>query len=238
MSTASSIEWTETTWNPLSGCNKISPGCKNCYAERMAARLQAMGQPRYENGFELSLHPDALFEPYRWKKPRKVFVNSMGDLFHKDVPLSFIQDVFQTMNDCYQHQFQILTKRADILEKYADELTWTDNIWMGVSVENDNYKFRIDHLRKVPAKIRFLSVEPLIGPVTKLNLKGIHWVIVGGESGPGARPMEASWVRDIRDMCIKQNVAFFFKQWGGVIKSKTGRKLDRREWNEMPEYGA
>jgi protein gp37 len=236
MSTASSIEWTETTWNPLSGCNKISPGCKNCYAERMASRLQAMGQPRYENGFALSLHPDALFEPYMWKKPRKVFVNSMGDLFHKDVPLSYIQDVFQTMNDCSQHQFQILTKRADILEMHADKLTWTDNIWMGVSVENDHYKFRIDQLRNVPAKIRFLSIEPLIGQITKLNLKGIHWVIVGGESGPGARPVEADWVREIRDTCIKQNVAFFFKQWGGVVKSKTGRKLDRREWNEMPVY--
>lgn len=236
MSTSSSIEWTETTWNPLSGCNKVSPGCKNCYAERMAKRLQAMGQYRYENGFKLTLHPEALTEPFRWKKPRKVFVNSMGDLFHKDVPLSFIQDVFDTMNQCEQHQFQVLTKRADILEKLASKLTWTHNIWMGVSVENDDYKFRIDHLRRVPAKIRFLSVEPLIGPVTKLNLKGIHWVIVGGESGPGARPIDPSWVRDIRDTCKKQNVAFFFKQWGGVIKSKTGRKLDRREWNEMPAY--
>lgn len=234
MATQSSIEWTETTWNPLSGCNKVSPGCKHCYAERMAIRLKAMGLDRYRNGFKLTLHPEALAEPYKWKRPRLVFVNSMSDLFHKDVPLSFIKEVFKTMNENPQHQFQVLTKRAERLEEIASHLTWTPNIWMGVSVENQNYTFRIDHLRKVPAKIRFLSMEPLIGPVDDLNLKGIHWVIVGGESGPGARPIEVKWVRSIRDNCRKQKVPFFFKQWGGVQKSKTGRLLDRREWNEMP----
>ncbi|MBL7714446.1 MAG: phage Gp37/Gp68 family protein [Bdellovibrionales bacterium] len=234
MATASAIEWTQATWNPLSGCNKISPGCKNCYAERMAKRLLAMGQERYRNGFKLTLHEDALDEPRHWKRPRYVFVNSMSDLFHKDVPLSFVQRVFKVMNECPQHQFQVLTKRADRLEELAHALTWTKNIWMGVSVENQDYTFRIDHLRKVPAAIRFLSVEPLLGPITRLNLRGIHWVIVGGESGPGARPIEADWVRTIRDKCRQQDVAFFFKQWGGIRKHTTGRVLDRREWNEMP----
>jgi protein gp37 len=200
----------------------------------MAKRLQAMGQPRYADGFKLTLHEDALEEPYGWKRARYVFVNSMSDLFHKDVPLAFVQRVFKVMNECPQHQFQVLTKRADRLEELAPKLTWTPNIWMGVSVENQDYTHRIDHLRKVPAAIRFLSVEPLLGPITRINLKGIHWVIVGGESGPGARPLEADWVRRLRDKCQEQNVAFFFKQWGGVRKKKTGRTLDRREWNEMP----
>jgi protein gp37 len=235
VATASSIEWTQATWNPLSGCNKISAGCKNCYAERMANRLKLMGQPRYRNGFKLTLHEDALEDPYHWKKPRYVFVNSMSDLFHKDVPLAFIKKVFKVMNDCPQHEFQVLTKRADRLEEIASELRWTENIWMGVSVENQAAVFRIDHLRKVPAAVRFLSVEPFIGPIKRLNLKGIHWVIVGGESGPFSRPMEADWVRNIRDACQKQEVAFFFKQWGGVRKHLTGRSLDRRQWNEMPK---
>lgn len=234
MATSSAIEWTNATWNPLSGCNKISQGCKNCYAERMAARLKAMGQHRYRNGFELTLHPEALDEPYSWKKPRYVFVNSMSDLFHKDVPLEFIQKVFKVMNDCSAHQFQVLTKRADRLEEVSKHLNWTPNIWMGVSVESQDYTNRIDHLRNVPARVRFLSVEPLIGPITSMNLKGIHWVIVGGESGPGSRPIEKEWVRVIRDKCLKNDVAFFFKQWGGTRKDLTGRKLDRREWNEMP----
>ncbi len=236
MATSSAIEWTETTWNPLSGCTKISPGCKHCYAERMAKRLQAMGQYRYRNGFKLTLHESAIDEPYRWRRPRKVFVNSMSDLFHKDVPIEFIQRVFATMNACSAHQFQVLTKRADRLAEIAAELTWTPNIWMGVSVENSNYLDRIEKLKSTPADIKFLSLEPLLGPLAKLNLRGIDWVIVGGESGPGARPMDAAWVREIRDSCLKQKVAFFFKQWGGTVKSRTGRRLDRREWNEMPKF--
>jgi len=236
MATQSSIEWTETTWNPLSGCNKVSPGCKNCYAERMSRRLKAMGQYRYRNGFELTLHPEALGEPYKWKRSRLVFVNSMSDLFHKDVPITYIKKVFQVMNENPSHQFQVLTKRAERLELAATHLTWTPNIWMGVSVESQKYTYRIDHLRRVPAQVRFLSMEPLLGAFENLNLKNIHWVIVGGESGPGARQIEAHWVRVIRDSCRNQSVPFFFKQWGGVQKSKTGRLLDRREWNEMPPY--
>ncbi len=236
MATASAIEWTEATWNPLSGCNKVSPGCKNCYAERMAKRLQAMGQARYKNGFALTLHEAALTEPYKWRRPRLVFVNSMSDLFHKDVPVSFINKVFKVMADCSQHQFQILTKRADRLAAIAPKISWPKNVWMGVSVENQDYAFRIDYLRTVPAAVRFLSVEPMLGPIKKINLRGIHWVIVGGESGPGSRPMNAEWVRDIRRSCVKQSVSFFFKQWGGVQKSKTGRQLDGREWNEMPVH--
>lgn len=235
MATSSSIEWTETTWNPLSGCTKISPGCKHCYAERMAKRLQAMGQPRYKNGFQLTLHKDALDEPFRWKKPRLIFVNSMSDLFHKDVPVSFIKSVFKVMNECPQHQFQVLTKRGDRLQEISDQLSWSKNIWMGVTVESAAYLSRVDNLRTVPAHTRFLSVEPLLGPIGEMNLKGIHWVIVGGESGPGARPMNPAWVRKIRAICRKQKVAFFFKQWGGVQKSKTGRLLDGREWNQLPE---
>lgn len=234
MATASSIEWTEATWNPLSGCTKISPGCKNCYAERMAKRLLAMGQPRYKNGFKLTLHKTALGEPFRWRRPKLVFVNSMSDLFHKDVPATFIMEVFKVMSACPQHTFQILTKRSERLRELAHDLPWASNIWIGVSVENQDYVYRIDDLRSVPAAIRFLSVEPLLGPIKKMNLKKIDWVIVGGESGPNARPMEADWVRSIRDLCKKQRVSFFFKQWGGVQKSRTGRLLDNREWNEMP----
>lgn len=231
---ASSIEWTDATWNPLTGCDKISPGCKHCYAERMAKRLKAMGVPNYRNGFKLTLHEHALDIPRGWKTPRTVFVNSMSDLFHKDVPFEFIEKVFRVMSETPQHRYQVLTKRADVLAKLAKQLTWPPNVWMGVSVENLKYTPRIDYLRTVPAAIRFLSLEPLLGPLPELNLDGIHWVIVGGESGPKSRPMKAEWARDIRDQCQRAGVAFFFKQWGGTNKKKAGRELDGRTWNEMP----
>jgi protein gp37 len=234
MATQSRIEWTESTWNPLTGCTKISPGCKHCYAERMAKRLQAMGQPNYVNGFKLTMHEHVLEKPLEWKTPQVIFVNSMSDLFHKDVPLEFIQRVFDTMKRAHWHQFQVLTKRSERLAELSPYLEWTDNIWMGVSVENEKYTFRIDDLRKTGAKIKFLSVEPLIGPISTMNLKGINWVIVGGESGPGARPLEREWVVSIRDQCLKAKVPFFFKQWGGVQKKKTGRLLDGRTWDQMP----
>lgn len=234
MATQSRIEWTESTWNPLTGCTKISPGCKYCYAERMAKRLQAMNQPNYVNGFKLTMHEHVLEKPLEWKTPQVIFVNSMSDLFHKDVPLEFIQRVFDTMKRAHWHQFQVLTKRSERLAELSPYLEWTDNIWMGVSVENEKYTFRIDDLRKTGAKIKFLSVEPLIGPISKMNLKGINWVIVGGESGPGARPLEREWVVNIRDQCLKAKVPFFFKQWGGVQKKKTGRLLDGRTWDQMP----
>jgi protein gp37 len=234
MSQRTKIEWTEITWNPVTGCSKISPGCRKCYAERMAKRLQAMGQPRYRNGFKLTLQSQALGEPYQWKKPRLVFVNSMSDLFHEEVPLAFIKEVFQVMKNCPQHQFQILTKRSNRLKQLAPYLEWSPNIWMGVSVEDNDFTFRIDHLRSVPAAIRFLSIEPFVGPIPNLNLLGIDWVIVGGESGHGARPMLKNWVQKIRDLCLKQKVPFFFKQWGGMHKKRAGRLLENREWNEMP----
>jgi protein gp37 len=227
------IEWTEAVWNPVTGCTKVSAGCRNCYAERMAKRLQAMGVERYRNGFQVTLHPDLLDAPIKWRKPRKIFVNSMSDLFHPGVPDAFILKVFETMNRATQHVFQILTKRPERVSMMAERLNWTPNIWMGTSVENMKVIERVDHLRKVPARVRFLSCEPLLGPL-KLNLDGIHWVIVGGESGPGARPMDEQWVREIRDQCVKENVAFFFKQWGGVQKHRTGRVLDNRTWDEMP----
>lgn len=231
----SKIEWTESTWNPLTGCNKISPGCKHCYAERMAKRLQAMGQPNYINGFKLTMHPQALEKPLEWKTPQVIFVNSMSDLFHKEVPLDFIQQVFDVMKRADWHQFQVLTKRSERLLELSPKLDWADNIWMGVSVENADYSFRIDHLRKTGAKIKFLSIEPLLGPVPKMNLKGINWVIVGGESGPGARPLEREWVVDIKNQCVKARVPFFFKQWGGVQKKKAGRLLDGKTWDQMPK---
>ena len=214
MATKSSIEWTESTWNPLTGCTKISPGCKFCYAERMSARLKAMGQRNYRNGFKLTLHEHMLDAPLRWKKPQVVFVNSMSDLFQDDVPVTFIQQVFATMRAAHWHQFQVLTKRADRLLEVNPKLQWTDNIWMGVSVENEKYQPRIDDLRQTGAAIKFLSLEPLLGPLPKLNLCGMDWVIVGGESGPGARPMHKDWVRSIRDQCSEAGVSFFFKQWG------------------------
>lgn len=232
----SKIEWTEKTWNPVTGCKKISPGCKHCYAERMAARLQAMGQANYQNGFQLTLQEHMLELPLRWKKPQTIFVNSMSDLFHKDVPLEYIQRVFAVMNNAHWHRFQVLTKRSERLLELNPKLIWTPNIWMGVSVENADYIYRIDDLRNTNAAIKFLSIEPLIGPLPKqMNLKGIDWAIVGGESGPEARPMEESWVLDIQKQCQKMGVAFFFKQWGGVNKKKTGRTLLGRTWDEMPE---
>lgn len=234
MALGSTIEWTEATWNPVTGCTKISAGCKNCYAERMARRLRAMGKPQYTNGFKLTLQPDALERPLRWKHPRTIFVNSMSDLFHKDVPPEFIAKVFEVMNRCPQHTFQVLTKRPEIAAAHASLLTWSSNIWMGTSVENVLVTDRVASLRKIPACIRFLSIEPLLGPIPHLALDGIHWVIVGGESGPHARPMDVTWVRDIRDHCITRAVPFFFKQWGGINKKKTGRILDGRCWDEMP----
>jgi len=234
MAMGSTIEWTEATWNPVTGCTKISAGCKNCYAERMSRRLKAMGKDQYRNGFALTLQPQSVDLPRRWKQPRVIFVNSMSDLFHKDVPLDYIKRVFEVMNECTQHTFQVLTKRPEIAANYAKDLHWSPNIWMGTSVENLLVLHRVEKLREIPAAIRFLSVEPLLGPLPKLPLAGIHWVIVGGESGPGARPMESSWVRQIRDRCVAQSVPFFFKQWGGTNKKKSGRELDGREWNEMP----
>jgi protein gp37 len=230
----SSIEWTEMTWNPTTGCDKISAGCKYCYAEVMARRLQAMGIDKYKDGFELRMHEDALYVPYEWKKPKIVFVNSMSDLFHKDVPLSFIQRVFEVMNNTPQHTYQVLTKRAERLYELHHHLNWTHNIWMGVSVEDERVIERIDFLRKTNAKVKFLSFEPLIGPLINLNLDNIDWAIVGGESGRKARPMQEWWVWDIKQQCQEKGVAFFFKQWGGVNKKKTGRVLGGRTYDEMP----
>ncbi|MGA2298737.1 MAG: phage Gp37/Gp68 family protein [FCB group bacterium] len=230
----SKIEWTDVTWNPTTGCDKISSGCKSCYAEVMARRLKAMGLKKYENGFKLALHKDSINDPYTWKKPRIVFVNSMSDLFHKDIPLSFIKKVFDVMNDNPQHVFQILTKRADILLSYNKQLEWGHNIWMGVTVENSKVVGRIDLLRKTNAKVKFLSCEPLLSPLPKLNLKKIDWLIVGGESGRTPRPMDPEWVLDIQEQCEKANVKFFFKQWGGKSKKKSGRELNGRTYNDMP----
>lgn len=229
------IEWTELTWNPTTGCNKVSQGCKFCYAEVMAKRLKAMGQAKYSNGFRLTLHEDTLKIPYTWKSPKIVFVNSMSDLFHEKIPFEFINRVFNVMNDNPQHVFQVLTKRADLLLKYHKELNWTHNIWMGVSIENEDELWRVNYLRKIKAKTKFLSCEPLLGSLTKLNLKKINWVIVGGESGRKPRPMKAEWVYEIYDKCEKANVKFFFKQWGGTNKKKTGRLLYGKTFDEMPE---
>ena len=234
MAEHSNIEWTEATWNPVTGCSKVSTGCKHCYAERLARRLQAMGALRYRNGFTVTLHPAVLDLPQRWRRPRMVFVNSMSDLFHESVPLEFIQRVFATMRACPQHTFQVLTKRSARLRDLAQYLDWAPNIWMGVSVENRRVIHRIHDLQAVPAHVRFLSCEPLLGPLDDLPLDGIHWVIVGGESGPDARPMQAEWVRTIRDQCRRADVPFFFKQWGGVRKDRTGRDLDGRAYDEMP----
>ena len=235
MATNSKIEWTEMTWNPVTGCTKVSQGCKNCYAERMARRLHAMGNNRYRNGFKVTLHPDLVQLPYRWREPRLVFVNSMSDLFQEAVPLSFIQKVFETMRRCPQHTFQILTKRSERLRQLAHQLPWPENVWMGVSVENAEVISRIGDLAEVPARVRFLSLEPLIGPLENLPLDGIGWVIVGGESGPRARVMNKEWVESILRQCRSAGVPFFFKQWGGVRKDLTGRKLRGRIYNEMPK---
>jgi protein gp37 len=231
----SSIEWTEQTWNPVTGCTKISPGCEFCYAEKFAYRLQAMGADNYKNGFKLTLHRHMLEKPLGWKKPSIIFVNSMSDLFHKDVPERFIVAVFEIMNQAYWHQFQILTKRPERVVELNGKLRWTSNIWMGTSIENDDYAFRNDLLRKTSAKIKFLSLEPLLGPLPNLNLNKIDWVIVGGESGFKARPMKPEWVLGIQEQCQKVNVAFFFKQWGGKNKKQAGRVLNGRTWDEMPK---
>jgi protein gp37 len=234
MSDQSGIEWTDATWNPVTGCTKVSPGCKNCYAERLAARLCAMGNPRYRNGFAVTLHPDQLTLPLRWRRPKRVFVNSMSDLFHEAVPDEYIRRVFDVMSQAVWHTFQILTKRSDRLAVLAPDLPWPPNVWQGVSVENAQYTSRIADLQTVPAAVRFLSVEPLLGAIPQLPLDGIHWVIVGGESGGGRRPMEAAWARDIRDQCAHAGVAFFFKQWGGRTPKAGGRLLDDRTWDETP----
>jgi len=234
MAANSAIEWTGSTWNPATGCTKMSPGCKHCYAERLAKRLNAMGQPNYANGFHLTLHDHALELPLTWKTPQMIFVNSMSDLFHEDIPLRFIQKVFDVMNRANWHTYQILTKRSARLIELDSQLPWASNIWMGVSVENQDYTFRIDHLRETRSNIKFLSLEPLLGPLPDLNLRGIDWVIVGGESGPRARLMDPKWVIDIRDQCETSKVPFFFKQWGGVNKKKTGRVLEGRTWDQMP----
>jgi protein gp37 len=235
MALGSEIEWTESTWNPVTGCDKVSPGCKHCYAERMAERLLAMGQPNYRNGFALTLQPQMLELPLRWKKPQTIFVNSMSDLFHEEVPLDYIRRAFSVMERAHWHRFQVLTKRSSRLASVSSELRWPGNIWMGVSVESEKYQSRIDDLRATRAKTKFLSLEPLLGPLPRLDLREIGWVIVGGESGPGARPMEAGWVIEIRDQCRRGGVPFFFKQWGGPNKKRTGRELEGRTWDEMPE---
>jgi protein gp37 len=238
MAAKSTIEWTESTWNPLTGCSKISPGCKHCYAERMALRLQAMRQPNYANGFDLTLHENALGLPLKWKKPQTIFVNSMSDLFHKAVPVEFIFKTFEVMRRADWHTFQVLTKRSDRLLELAPKLPWRPHIWMGVSVETLDYTFRIEHLRRTGAMVKFLSLEPLLGPLPGLDLGDIDWAIVGGESGPGARSMDAAWVLEIRDQCLAGRVPFFFKQWGGTRKKKSGRQLDGRTWDEMPSLAA
>ena len=231
----SSIEWTEMTWNPTTGCTKVSTGCKFCYAEIMSNRLQAMGVDKYKDNFEVRIHPDSLKIPYTWKTSKIVFVNSMSDLFHKDIPFAFIKQVFEVMNENPQHVFQVLTKRAERLFDVHHLLKWTHNIWMGVSVENDKVTDRIDFLRETKARVKFLSLEPLLGPLYNLNLKGIDWVIVGGESGHKARPMDSNWVLDIQDQCSSSDVSFFFKQWGGKNKKVSGRMLNGRTYDEMPD---
>lgn len=243
MADRSPIEWTESTWNPTTGCDRTSPGCDNCYALKLAKRLKAMGTDKYQNdgdprssgpGFALTIHPDTLEIPYRWRQPRIVFVNSMSDLFHPDVPVSYIRDVFDVIADTPRHTYQVLTKRSKRMKDLASELDWPENLWMGVSVETDRYRFRIDHLRAVPAAVRFISAEPLLGPLGDLDLTGIDWVIAGGESGPAARVMDISWGREIRDQCSAAGVKFFFKQWGGRTPKAGGRVLDGRTWDDRP----
>lgn len=235
MATNSGIEWTDATWNPVTGCTKVSPGCKNCYAARMANRLHAMGQANYANGFQLTMQPHMLDLPLSWKTPKRIFVNSMSDLFHKDVSLPYIQSIFDVMLRAPWHQFQVLTKRSERLLELSDKLDWAQHIWMGVSVETVKYSYRIDHLRDSGAEVKFLSLEPLLGPLPNLDLRGIDWVIAGGESGPYSRDVDVDWIINIRDQCLAANVPFFFKQWGGVRKKTTGRILEGRTWDEMPE---
>ncbi|MFC4375742.1 DUF5131 family protein [Nocardia halotolerans] len=243
MADKSGIEWTEATWNPVTGCDRVSVGCDNCYAMALAKRLKSMGAEKYQNdgdprtsgpGFGVTIHPSALDIPRRWRAPRVVFVNSMSDLFHAQVPIEFIHDVFDVMRETPQHTYQILTKRSLRLRRIAERIDWPANVWMGVSVENADQQIRIDHLRSVPAAVRFLSCEPLLGPLNNLDLREIGWVIAGGESGTGHRPMDPEWVRDIRDACMEANVPFFFKQWGGRTPKSKGRELDGRKWDSMP----
>jgi len=229
------IEWTESTWNPVTGCTKISLGCRHCYAERMARRLKAMGQARYRNGFKLTLHPEVVRAPLSWRKPQMIFVNSMSDLFHGSVPLGFIRDIFAVMEQASHHTFQVLTKRANRLAALADKLPWPPNLWMGVTAETQDYSWRIDCLREVGAAVRFVSFEPLLGMIADVCLDDIDWVIVGGESGPGARPMKVEWARELRDRCLTAGTPFFFKQWGGRQRTRAGRRLDGRIWDEYPE---
>lgn len=236
MSEKSTIEWTEATWNPVTGCSKISLGCTNCYAEKMAMRLKAMGQKNYANGFAVTLQPHMLEVPLRWKKPTQIFVNSMSDLFHEAVSFGYIQEVFEIMHKAHWHNFQVLTKRAERLLEISSSLSWSANIWIGVTVEHEFYRNRIDCLRKVPASVRFLSLEPLLSPLSKIDISHIDWVIVGGESGVGARPMKKEWVIDICQQCRHEMVPFFFKQWGGANKKKAGRLLDGKIYSEMPNF--
>lgn len=244
MADRSPIEWTEATWNPTTGCDRTSPGCDHCYALTLAKRLKAMGVDKYQRdgdprtsgpGFALTLHDDVLAVPYSWRRPRTVFVNSMSDLFHDDVPIEFIHRVFAVMRDTSQHTYQVLTKRSKRLARIAGDLNWAPNIWMGVSVETARYNFRVDHLRNTDAKVKFISAEPLLGPLGELDLTGINWVIAGGESGPHARPMDIAWGREIRDRCNNADVSFFFKQWGGRTPKIGGRLLDGRTWDDLPE---
>lgn len=228
------IEWTESTWNPITGCTKISPGCQNCYAERMAIRLKAMGVANYKNGFQVCCHEHELLKPLSWKKPQTIFVNSMSDIFHKNVPFDFIQKIFEVMRQANWHIFQILTKRSDRLLQLDHKINWPSNVWMGVSVENQQWIKRIEDLRRTQAKIKFLSLEPLLGPLPNLNFHGIDWVIVGGESGPKSRPIKKDWVIDIKSQCQKANISFFFKQWGGTNKKKAGRILEGKTWDQLP----
>ena len=234
MSLSTSIEWTDSTWNPITGCTKISSGCANCYAERMALRLKAAGNPSYTNGFSITMHEDMLERPLQWKKPQTIFVNSMSDLFHESIPTEFIFRVFDIMRRADWHCFQILTKRSERMLELSPQLPRMPHIWLGVTVEEQDYAFRIDHLHNTNAEVKFISLEPLLGPISNLRLKGIDWVIVGGESGPRARPIKESWVIDIRNQCQAANVSFFFKQWGGINKKKAGRELEGRTWDEMP----
>ncbi len=238
MSDKSHIEWTNATWNPVTGCTKVSEGCRHCYAERFAERFRGVPGHPFEQGFDLKLWPERLKIPLEWKEPRMIFVNSMSDLFHEKVPFEFVQQVFDTMKRAHWHTFQILTKRSERLRNLAPNLEWSDNVWMGVSVENTKVAYRVDDLRSVDAAVRFLSCEPLLGSLKPLNLKGIQWVIVGGESGPGAREMKEEWVHEIRVMCRSEHLPFFFKQWGGTVKSRTGRKLDGRTYDEFPRVAA
>jgi protein gp37 len=230
----SEIEWTDATWNPVTGCTKVSPGCKHCYAERLAHRLRAMGNHRYARGFALTLQPDQLALPLGWRRSRRIFVNSMSDLFHEKIPDEYVRRVFDVMVKADWHVFQILTKRSIRLASMAHTLPWSPNVWQGVSVESTRYVWRIAHLQEVPAAVRFLSIEPLLGPIPQVPLDGIHWVIVGGESGGGRRPVDPDWVRSIRDQCITAGVPFFFKQWSGRTPKSAGRILDGRTWDELP----